>query len=143
MTRTIKILAVFGFLSLFSVNGFAQMSISYYSSSLSKIGLGYHINEKFRSELRLYSNMSVNDITPELVVCYNVVSKEYHNVYLGLGATVNYFTGFVLPVGVEFKPVEKFDRFSLHIELQPTLAFDNDLIVQSSWGIRYKFGKKD
>ncbi|MCA1761215.1 MAG: hypothetical protein LC658_15710, partial [Bacteroidales bacterium] len=74
---------------------------------------------------------------------YNIVTKENHNVYLGFGGTVNYFTGFVLPIGVEFTPIEKFDRFSLQIELQPTLDIDNDLIIQSSWGIRYKFGKQD
>lgn len=143
MTRTIKILALFGLFSIISIKGFSQMSISYYSSSLSKIGLGYNFSDNFWSELRLYSNTSINDITPELVVCYNIVKKENHNVYLGLGGNVNYFTGFVLPVGVQFTPIEKFDRFSLHIELQPTLDIESDLIVQSSWGLRYKFGKKD
>ena len=93
--------------------------------------------------MRLYSNTTVDDITPELVICYNIVKKERHNIYLGLGGNVNYFTGFVLPVGVQFTPFEKFDRFSLHIELQPTLDIDSDLIIQSSWGLRYKFGKND
>jgi hypothetical protein len=119
------------------------LSISYYSSTLSKIGLGYNFNDRFWSELRLYSNTSISDITPELVICYNIVKKERHNIYLGLGGNVNYFTGFVLPVGVQFTPIEKFDRFSLHIEFQPTLDINSDLILQSSWGLRYKFVKKD
>jgi len=143
MIRTIKILVLFGLFSIISIKVFSQMSISYYSSSLSKIGLGYNFSDNFWSELRLYSNTSINDITPELVVCYNIVKKENHNVYLGLGGNVNYFTGFVLPAGVQFTPIEKFDRFSLHIELQPTLDIESDLIVQSSWGLRYKFGKMD
>ena len=143
MTRLMKILFLFIFLSFISYKGFSQLSISYYSSSLSKIGLGYNFTERFWSELRLYSNTSVGDITPELVICYNIVKKERHNIYLGLGGNVNYFTGFVLPVGVQFTPIEKFDRFSLHIELQPTLDLNSDLIIQSSWGLRYKFGKKD
>jgi len=143
MTRQIRILVLIGLFSILSVKGFSQLSISYYSSSLSKIGLGYHFNDRFWSELRLYSNTTVDDITPELAVCYNIVKKENHNVYIGLGGVVNYFTGFVLPVGVQFTPIEKFDRFSLHIELQPTLDIWGDLIVQNSWGLRYKFGEKD
>ena len=143
MTRKIRILILFGLFFILSVKGFSQLSISYYSSSLSKIGLGYNFNDKFWSELRLYSNTTVDDITPELVICYNIVKKERHNIYLGLGANVNYFTGFVLPIGVQFTPFEKFDRFSLHIELQPTLDVESDLIFQSSWGLRYKLGKND
>jgi hypothetical protein len=143
MTRLMKILFLFIFLSFISYKGFSQLSISYYSSTLSKIGLGYNFNDRFWSELRLYSNTSISDITPEVVICYNIVKKERHNIYLGLGGNVNYFTGFVLPVGVQFTPIEKFDRFSLHIELQPTLDIESDLIIQSSWGLRYKFGKKD
>ncbi len=143
MTRLIKILFLFIFFSLISFKGFSQLSISYYSSTLSKIGLGYNFNDRFWSELRLYSNTSISDITPEVVICYNIVKKERHNIYLGLGGNVNYFTGFVLPVGVQFTPIEKFERFSLHIELQPTLDIESDLIIQSSWGLRYKFGKKD
>jgi hypothetical protein len=143
MTRKIRFLVLIGLFTLFSVEGFSQLSISYYSSSLSKIGLGYNFNDKFWSELRLYSNTTLDDITPELVICYNVVKKERHNIYLGLGGNFNYFTGFVLPVGVQFTPIEKFDRFSLHIELQPTLDIESDLIIQSSWGLRYKFGKKN
>jgi hypothetical protein len=143
MSRLMKILFLFIFLSLISFKGFSQLSISYYSSSLSKIGLGYNFTERFWSELRVYSNTSISDITPELVICYNIVKKERHNIYLGLGGNVNYFTGFVLPVGVQFTPIEKFDRFSLHIEFQPTLDINSDLILQSSWGLRYKFVKKD
>ena len=51
------------------------MSISYYSSSLSKIGVGYNFKERFWSELRLYSNTTLDNITPELVLFYNIVKK--------------------------------------------------------------------
>jgi len=143
MIRKIRILVLFGLFSIFSFQGFSQLSISYYSSSFSKIGLGYNFNDKIWSELRLYSNTMLEDITPELVICYNFVNKERHNFYVGLGGNYNYFTGFVLPIGVQFTPFEKFDRFSLHIELQPTLDINSDFIIQSSWGLRYKFGKKN
>lgn len=144
MTRTMRISAFLLLLSIISLKGSSQMSISYYSSSMSKIGLGYNFSDRFWTEFRLYSNTGLEYITPELVACYNVVKKENHNVYIGLGGNINYFTGFVLPVGVQFTPIAKFDRFSLHIEFQPTLDFvEGDLIMQSSWGLRYKFGTKD
>jgi len=142
MTRTTKMFFLFVLFSFISIKGFSQLSISYYSSSLSKIGMGYDFNDKLRSELRLYSNISIYNLIPELVVCYNIVKKERYNVYLGLGANFNYETyygGFVFPAGVQFTPIENFDRFSLHIELQPTYGIVDDLIIQSSWGLRYKF----
>lgn len=141
MTRLKRVLFLTIFLSIISCRCFSQLSISYYSSSLSKIGMGYNFNEKLWGELRLYSNTTLEDLTPELVICYNIVNKDKHNVYIGFGGNVNYYTGFVLPMGVQFTPFDKFDRFSLHIELQPTLDIDGDFIAQSAWGIRYRFGK--
>lgn len=133
-------MAIAGLLAIIPLSASSQLSVSYYSSSLSKIGLAYDFSPRFWSELRLYSNTDIGNITPELVFCYNVASREYHKIYIGLGGNVNYFTGFVMPIGVQFTPFEKFDRFSLHIELQPTLDFTSeDVIIQSSWGIRYKF----
>lgn len=94
-----------------SFKGFAQFSVSYYSSSLSKIGVGYNFSNKLWSELRLYSNTFTDDFTPEFVVCYNIMEKEKHNVYLGFGGNINYFTGFVLPIGLQFTPVENLTGF--------------------------------
>ena len=142
MKKRIRTLAFAGLLALMPVAAFSQLSISFYSSNLSKIGLAYDFSPRFWSELRLYSNTDLSNITPELVFCFNVADREYHKVYLGLGVNVNYFTGFVMPIGVQFSPFEKFNRFSLHIELEPTLDFSSeDVILQSSWGIRYKFLK--
>ncbi len=142
MKKRIRTLAFAGLLALMPVAAFSQLSISFYSSNLSKIGLAYDFSPRFWSELRLYSNTDLSNITPELVFCFNVADREYHKVYLGLGVNVNYFTGFVMPIGVQFSPFEKFNRFSMHIELEPTLDFSSeDFILQSSWGIRYKFLK--
>jgi len=134
-----RIVMLFSLLTL-TATTHAQLSVSYYASSLSKIGLAYNFSDRFWSELRLYSNTIAEDITPELVFCFNLVNKERHNVYAGLGANVNFFNGPVLPVGVQFSPFENFDRFSLHVELQPSLDITGKaLILQASWGLRYKF----
>jgi hypothetical protein len=142
MSKSIKLLFLTGLFIITVNNAFSQLSVSYYSSSLSKIGVGYEFGDRFWGEFRLYNNTSINDITPELVFCYDIVDRERHDVYLGFGGNVNYFTGFVLPVGVQFIPVEDFERFSLHIEFQPSLDIEGDLITQGSWGLRYMFGKK-
>ena len=140
MRRPIKVLVLVALLGISSVPAFSQMSVSYYSSNLSKIGLACNFSNRFWTELRLYSNTEISNLTPELVLCYNIVSKEQHNIYLGFGGNVNYFSGFVLPVGVQFTPFEKLERFSLHIEFQPALDFGYEsIIIQSSWGLRYKF----
>ncbi len=144
MRHLVRILFLFILLCLMSNKSFSQLSLSYYSASPSKIGLGYNLSEKLWSELRLWSNTTVKDLTPELVLCYNVVTKDKHNVYLGLGGSVNSFIGLVIPIGVQFTPFEKIDRFSLHIEILPTLDFEHDInnqIIQGAWGLRYRFGK--
>ncbi len=142
MKKAYKVLVLSGFLALVPITAFTQLSISYYSSNLSKIGLAYDFSPRFWTEVRLYSDTDISNITPEVVFCFNLVNREFHKVYLGLGANVNYFTGFVMPIGVQFTPFEKFGRFSLHIELEPTLDLaGEDVIIQSSWGIRYKFLK--
>jgi len=142
MKKLAKVSALAGLLALLPLTSFSQLSISYYSSNLSKIGLAYDFSPRFWTELRLYSDTDISSITPELVFCFNLSNREFHRVYLGLGANINYFTGFVMPIGVQFTPFEKFDRFSLHIELEPTLdVVGEDVIIQSSWGLRYKFLK--
>jgi len=128
--------------TLLGINGFSQISVSFYNSSLSKIGVAYNFNDKIWTELRVYSNTVLEDITPELVVCYNVIKKEKFNIYAGIGGVVNYYDGIVLPVGVKFSPFEKLNNFSLHIECQPTFNFGNDFILQSSWGLRYMFKRE-
>lgn len=141
MKNKIRISTMITLMAL-SLSSFSQFSISYYSSNLSKIGLAYDFSPRFWTELRLYSDTDIYNITPELVFCLNVVNKEQHRFYLGLGGNVNYFTGFIMPIGVQFTPFEKFSRFSLHIQLEPTLDLGSeDVVIQSSWGIRYKFIK--
>jgi len=118
----------------------AQLSVSYYSSSLSKVAIAYNFNPKIWTELRIYSNKIIDDFTPELVFCYNIVNKEKHNIYIGAGLNINYYNGVVTPIGVQFSPFEKLSNFSLHIEIQPCFDFEKDMVIQSAWGIRYTFG---
>ncbi|MFC0876941.1 hypothetical protein ACE01N_10110 [Saccharicrinis sp. FJH2] len=144
MRTSKKFLILLIFVLFCSAKGYSQLSVSYYNSSLSKAGLAYNFSERFWSELRLYSNTGFDDITPELVICFNVVHKEFHNVYVGFGGNMNVLTGVVFPVGVQFIPLEKYKRISMHVELQPTYDVDAEFgLLQGAWGIRYRFGNKE
>jgi len=114
-------------LCFFLNKSFSQLSLSYYSTSLPKIGLGYNLSDRLWSELRLWSNTAIKDLTPELVFCDNIIKKDKHNVYLGLGGSVNSFKGLVIPIGIQFTPFEKIAKFSFHIEVMPTFDFENDI----------------
>lgn len=137
------ILTVF-ILILFCNQAYSQLSASFNYSSLPKFGLGYQFSKRIWTEFRSISNTKIDDFTPELIMGYNIIAKDKHNVYLGLGVTANYFSGFVAPVGLEFFPIETFNNFSLRIELEPAYtAFDTEeLFLFSSFGVKYRFGNK-
>ncbi len=139
MKTTIKLFILLGLLFGITSKGKSQLSIAYYSSSMAKIGMGYDFSEKVRGELRVYSNTFREDITPEIVLCFNIVRREYHNIYIGLGYAFNAIDGLVIPAGVQFYPIPDFRKFSLHVELQPTYEYFDGLILQASWGLRYTF----
>ncbi len=143
MKQKIRILVLLGLFSLISVKGFSQFSLSYYSSALSKIGVGYNFNQKLWAEFRLPVNLYLDNETPEVVVCYNIVKKARHNIYVGVGGFAGYSDGFFVPVGLQFTPIKTFKRLSLHIELEPTAYIESGIVIQGAWGFRYTFGKKD
>jgi hypothetical protein len=144
MTKLRKTVLMISLLILFCNQGFSQLSATFNYSSLSKIGLGYQFSTRIFTEFRMISNTKMDDISPELIIGYNAINRDRHNVYIGLGATINHFSGLVLPIGVEFFPIESFDNFSLKIEFEPTYTlFDTEeLLLMSSVGIKYRFGDK-
>lgn len=128
-------------MTLFCSGAFAQVSVSAYSSSSVKVGVAYNFSEKLWGEARLCGNQDIDDFVSELVLCYNFVKKEQHAIYLGAGALIADGSGIVIPVGVQFTPFEKFDKFSLHIEAEPVIDLGNNgnSAIQAAWGLRYKF----
>jgi hypothetical protein len=143
--QTPKKAVLLGIFVLLSINAFSQLSASFNFSSLSRIGVGYQFSGRMWTELRIISNTVDENITPEVILACNVVKKERHNIYAGLGVNINVLGGFTMPIGVEFFPIEAFDRLSLRIELEPTYtAFKNEnkLWLMSAFGIKYRFGAK-
>lgn len=138
-----KILVILSLFLLISVKGFSQFSVVYYESSTPKLGVAYNFNNSLRLEGRVYTQMFLDAVNSEIALSYNIVNNEYHNFYLGLGFVAKTFEGPTVPIGVEFRPIQSFKNFSLHVELQPVLAInmDNDILILGSGGIRYTFGK--
>lgn len=120
---------------------YSQMSVSYFgNSNLSKVGVGYDFNDKLWTEVRIYSGTTIEEITPEIVLNYNFLNKEYYKTYVGGGVVLNYFNGIVSQIGAQIMPFENLKNFSFHIELQPQYNWDfEDIYVFGYGGIRYKF----
>ncbi|NQU88249.1 MAG: hypothetical protein HQ541_21080 [Mariniphaga sp.] len=137
-----KMLVLLAIIFMINNSSFSQVSISYYNSNHSKIGLGYDFSNRLWSEFRIYDSHYFMDFTPELVFCYDIIKKEKHSVYAGVGGILHIYNGIVIPIGTQIYLFEKNRRFSLHIEFQPTIDFENGIIYQSSLGIRYRFGDK-
>lgn len=141
--KKLLLIIVFIIVLLSTNKGFGQLSVSYQFSSWNKIGLGYNFSPKIWTEFRIYSNTDLDSFTPELVFLFNVTKKERHEIYVGIGGVANVFEGLVFPVGLQFKPLANFTRFSMQIEFEPTIDIGgDDIIFQSSAGIRYTFGKE-
>lgn len=139
-----SILTIVFIMSLLTIcnTTYGQLSMSYQYSSLSKIGLGYNFSQRIWSELRIFSDTYLEGVTPELVFLYNISVKERHELYIGAGGVINTLSGIVLPIGLQFRPIENFKRFSIQIEFEPTIDIGNeDLAFLSSAGIRYTFGR--
>jgi len=128
------------FCTLTPAETYSQITASFYTnSSDSKFAIGYNINERFWTDLRIYSDTSVDNITPEIVINHNIVTKTSYDVYFGAGAILNNINGVVIPVGIGIKPFENLKDLSFNIEFNPIYEFDLDnLFVRGFLGIRYK-----
>lgn len=122
-------------------NSYSQISASFYQNeSNSKIAIGYEFNDKLWTDLRLYSGTNIDNITPEIVLNYNVVRKEKYDTYIGAGVVLNNINGIIIPVGLGIKPFENLRNLSLNIELNPLYEIDlEDLFIRGFIGVRYIF----
>lgn len=133
-----KLFTLFAF-SLCSLQGFSQVSVAYYQSSSPKLGVAHNFSDRLWAEVRMYGNVFTNNFTPEAAVCYNVIQTENHSIYAGVGGNVNGYTGLILPLGLQVRPLQDFRNLALQIEVQPMYDFNSYYILQSSVGFRYHF----
>jgi len=118
----------------------AQLGLSFHQSNLPFVGVNYEIKNRIRPEVRVGTDAYFENISVEGVVTYDILDKEDYEFYAGLGGRVNDdFVGLVIPIGVNFYPFTE-KQFGFHIELSPIVGDDN--ILRGSWGIRYRFKRK-
>ncbi len=122
-----------------TTNCFSQLSVAYYQSSSPKIAVAHNFSERLWAEARVYGNTFTNNFTPEAAILYNLIQQENHSVYIGAGGNLNGYQGFILPMGVQVRPLRDFRNLALHMELQPMYDFNTYYILQSSLGFRYHF----
>jgi hypothetical protein len=134
-----KKLLLLGVLFFSSFESFSQISVAYYQSSSAKTAVAYNFSDRLWTEVRVYGNAFTNNFTPEAALLYNIIQKENHSVYIGAGVNLNGYQGFIVPMGVQIRPLSDFRNLSLHIEFQPMYDFNTYYILQSSFGFRYHF----
>jgi hypothetical protein len=143
MKTQVKFFIIAAIFTLTSIsNSFSQLGVSYYASNFSKAGISYNFGERLWTELRVYTNFDMEDITPELVLNYNFVKKESFDFYVGIGGFVNFFNGVVLPIGFHLRPVKEMPNFALLFEIQPSYDDALDGLFLGNVGFRYTFNKK-
>ncbi|MGV3604676.1 MAG: hypothetical protein ACO1N1_25855 [Dyadobacter fermentans] len=120
---------------------FAQFGVSAHQSNLPFIGFNYEFKDRFLPELRAGIDTRLDNMPLEGVITYQFFNKEDFEVYAGLGGRINTLAGLVIPIGAHFFPFPS-KTFGFHIELAPFIS-DGSTIVRGSWGIRYRFKRKD
>lgn len=138
MKNTFKILSIALLLFITTVAS-SQITASFYTNSnSSKFAAGYNINERFWTDLRVYSGTDIDNITPELVINHNIVKKSSYDVYFGAGAILNDINAFVIPIGIGIKPLDSLKNLSLNIEFNPIYEIDlDDVFIRGFVGVRY------
>lgn len=138
MKNTFKILSI-ALLLFITTEASSQITASFYTNSnSSKFAVGYNINERFWTDLRVYSGTDIDNITPELVLNHNIVKKSSYEVYFGAGAILNDINAFVIPIGIGIKPLDSLKNLSLNIEFNPIYEIDlDDVFIRGFVGVRY------
>ncbi len=120
---------------------FCQLGVSFHQSNLPFVGVNYEFKNKLRTELRISTDVYLEDVTAEGVLTYDFLKRLDYEFYGGIGLRANSETGaLAIPVGVNIYPLP-FKQFGFHIELAPII--EESFILRGSWGIRYKFKKAD
>lgn len=126
---------------------FSQSIVSYHQSpNGGEVSYAYELKDKFRPEIRLYPNTIIDDFFVKLMFNYDWVEKTDYEFYSGislLGSTTGRAT-FGLPLGLNIYPFEN-KSFGFLMEIAPSFPFGegNGAYFTGSWGIRYRFNKKE
>lgn len=119
-----------------------QIGIAYHQSNLPFVGINYEFKDRFRVEPRIGVDNFLDDVSIELIATYDVVNKQDFEIYAGFGLRAGDFSGPVVPVGLNLFPFED-KRFGFHMEIAAVAFFEDDSVLRGSWGIRYRFLRRE
>lgn len=126
---------------LIGSTAYSQLGVAFHQSNLPFVGLNYEFNGRIRPELRIGIDNYFEDLSVEGIGTYDFIRNSDYEFYGGLGIRVNSNTGaLVIPVGLNVYPFTQ-KQFGFHIELAPII--EESAILRGSWGIRYRFKKRD
>ena len=116
----------------------AQWGVTYHQSALSYFGVNKQVGKSWLPELRLGTNLFVEDVPVELMINYQWVNKDEYQFYTGISGWANQSdVDVVIPLGFNFFPLEN-KRFGFHTEIG---FFISDEVLRGSFGLRYRFLK--
>ncbi len=133
----IKYILVLAFILFLDLTSNAQVFISYHQSNIPFAGIGYDF-KRFAPELRVSTNVFVDDISAELVLPFKILAKDDYYLDAGLGVRHNVFRGLVVPVGITAFPFQK-KGLGMHAEIALISDFQSSALLRGSWGITYRF----
>jgi hypothetical protein len=119
--------------------GFSQFSVGYFQSSIPYVGFNYEIQDRYKPELRIGTDLHFEDFSIEVDFTYDILNKEEYEFYAGLGYKTGGFSGIVIPVGLNIFPFKR-KSFGFLMELSPIISESS--ILRGSLGIRYRFLKE-
>ncbi|PIQ46901.1 MAG: hypothetical protein COW03_17965 [Cytophagales bacterium CG12_big_fil_rev_8_21_14_0_65_40_12] len=119
----------------------AQVGVSIHQTNIPFVGVNYQIKDNYIAELRLGTDNFFENIGVEGVITRVIKRDEDFQFYGGLGVRLNTFQGLIIPVGLNLYPFEN-KQFGFHMELAGMIVDEGELL-RATWGIRYRFKKKD
>ncbi|TXE14578.1 hypothetical protein [Algoriphagus aquimarinus] len=132
-----KLLFLFFFLGSVTLAQ-AQWTTAFHISNRPFAAVNKQLGEKWLPEFRVDVDNSFEYTGLELVVNYLFIQNDTYQFYGGLGARVNYFSGIVIPAGLNIYPFEN-KNFGFQMELSGIVGELSYL--RGSTGIRYRFNK--
>ena len=122
-------------LILSSTLTYAQWGVEFIASNLSQLSVNYEINERIRPGVAIGTDTYFEDISIEVTGTYDILDRSEFEVYVGAGARFNYFSGVVIPVGVNVYPFET-ARLGFKIEIAPIIG--DESVLRGGAGLRIR-----
>lgn len=116
----------------------AQWTTAFHISNRPFIGVNRQLGDNWLPEFRVDVDNSFEYTGLELAVNYLFFKNETVQFYGGLGGRVNYFSGLVIPAGLNIYPFEN-KNFGFQMEIAGIIGEVS--ILRGSTGIRYRFNK--